>query len=40
MSTSYDEPEQDNIFKTLNIDEEKNTEIIQTSSFPKTPKKI
>lgn len=41
MSTSYDEPEQDNIFKKPNIDEEKSTEIIQMSSFPKdTPKNM
>lgn len=40
MSTSYDEPEQDDIFKTPNIDEGQDTEIIQTSSFPKTKKKM
>ena len=41
MSTSYDEPdEQDDIFKTPNIDEGQDTEIIQTSSFPKTEKKM
>jgi len=41
MNINYDEPEQDDIlFKTPNIDEGQDTEIIQTSSFPKTQKKM
>lgn len=41
MNTSHDEPEQDDIFKTPIIEEDQdNTEIIQTTSFPKTLKKM
>lgn len=40
MNTSYDEPEQDDIFRTPNIDEGQDTEIVRTSSFTKTLKKM
>jgi len=39
MNTSCDEPEQD-IFKTPNIDKGQDRDIIQTSFFPKTAKKM